>query len=131
MLIALDPADQRPIYLQIVAQVKDQLRAGLLKPGEELPSVRELSESLGVNLHTVHHAYQKLREQNVIILRLGQRARIAPPREIPAPRHEVDAALSGRLREIIAEAHQLGLSQKDFLELVEEQLASQKKGAKR
>ena len=56
MLIYIDEDDSRPIYLQIMFQIKEQIRDGELKPGDELPSVRELADSLGINLHTVHHA---------------------------------------------------------------------------
>jgi GntR family transcriptional regulator len=126
MLIALDPQDQRPIYLQIIAQIKQQIQTGQLRPGDELPSVRELAESLNINLHTVHHAYKELREQGVIYLRLGQRAKIAKLRQTPAPRAEVESALAGRMRELLTEAFHLGLSSKDFRKLVDEIIAAEK-----
>jgi DNA-binding transcriptional regulator YhcF (GntR family) len=128
MLITVDERDPRPIYLQIVTQVKEQIRRGEVRPGEELPSVRELAEALDVNLHTVHHAYQKLRDQGVIHLRLGRRARVAKLRELPASRDEVETALVGRLREAITEAYHLGLSASDVRGLVEELLASEREG---
>ena len=48
MLISIDEQDNRPIYLQIIIQVKEQIQNGELRPGDELPSVRELAESLGL-----------------------------------------------------------------------------------
>ncbi len=122
MLISISEEDQRPIYLQIAADIKDQIRTGDLSPGDELPSVRELADSLDVNLHTVHRAYQKLREQGVIRMRLGQRAKIAPLRETPPDRESIESQLAGRLQELVTDAFHMGLSRADFLKLVKELL---------
>jgi DNA-binding transcriptional regulator YhcF (GntR family) len=119
MLIAIDETNPRPIYEQIVAQIKQQVGEGALSPGAVLPSVRELAESLGVNLHTVHKAYQRLREEDVIELRLGRRARVAPARR-HVSRREVEAKVLGKLHEAVTEARVLGLSAEDFRELVQE-----------
>lgn len=77
MLLSINEKDSRPIYLQIIGQVKEQVSSGSLHPGDELPSVRELADSLGINMHTVRNAYLKLRDQGIINLRLGRKARIA------------------------------------------------------
>lgn len=130
MIVSIDEGDSRPIYVQIMAQIKEQIRTGILKPGDELPSVRELAASLGINLHTVHRAYQKLRDQGIIYLRLGQRARIAKPRELPVNQEEVESLLTGRLNELITEAFHLGLSPKDFRKLVDGLLKEQEEGGK-
>jgi len=127
VLISLDERDPRPIYAQLVAQIKEQIATGALLPDAELPSVRELADSLGINLHTVHRAYQKLRDEDVIRLRLGRRARVARPRRKPANREEVEAKLTGRLEELITEATHLGLTSTDFKTLVGQLLNSRKK----
>ena len=122
MLIAIDENDERPIYMQIVYQVKEQVQSGDLNPGDTLPSVRELGESLGINLHTVHSAYKRLREQGVITLRLGQRAKIAKLRESPASCEEVEAVLGTRLKELTTEAFHLGISLDELRSLFENHL---------
>lgn len=127
MLVSIDETDLRPIYAQLVAQIKEQIMSGSLVPGEELPSVRELSTSLGINLHTVHRAYQKLRDEGVIQLRLGRRARVAPLRKTPADREEVESRLTLRLNELVTEAFHLGLSADDFKHLVDGILKARKK----
>jgi len=131
MLISISEEDSRPIYVQIAAEIKDQIRTGDLSPSDELPSVRELADSLGVNLHTVHRAYQKLREQGVIRMRLGQRAKIAPLRETPRDREFVESELFGRLQELITDAFHMGLSRRDFLKLTEELLGREGRGGTR
>ena len=127
VLIQLDDRDPRPIYGQLVAQIKDQVARGTLAAGEELPSVRELAETLGINLHTVHRAYQKLRDDGVISLRLGRRAKVAEPRTKRAGRDEIDARLTARLAELVTEAVHLGLSPDDFKALVDRLVESKMK----
>ena len=122
MLIAIDERDTRPIYQQIVSQVKEQIQRGELQQGGELPPVRELADSLGINLHTVRNAYLKLRDQGVINLRLGRRARVARPRHIPATATEADTALGAQLSELAADAFLLGLSADELHSLLDRHL---------
>ena len=77
MLLTINEKDIRPIYIQLMGQIKEQVSNGTLGPGDELPSVRELANSLGINMHTARNAYLKLRDQGIINLRLGRKARIA------------------------------------------------------
>jgi len=119
MLIAIDEKDARPIYVQIVSQVKEQVQKGELKAGDELPPVRELAGSLGINLHTVRSAYLRLRDQGVIDLRLGRRARIARPRTDQASEGDIDHALGGQVRDLLADAFLLGLAVDDIHALVD------------
>jgi GntR family transcriptional regulator len=121
-LLFVDEKDPRPLYTQLVGQVKEQIRKGALEPEEELPSVRDLAGTLGINLHTVHRAYQILRDEGVILLRLGRRPRVAPLRETPADRKEIQTRLTTRLNELITEAFHLGLSPREFRALVDELL---------
>ena len=77
MLVSIDEGSRQPIYLQIVRQIKEQILVGELKVGDELPSVRDLGESLGISLHTARSAYQVLAEEGLLRVRLGKKARIA------------------------------------------------------
>lgn len=74
MIWRIDPASDEPLYAQLAAQVHLALARGDLRPGERLPSARELAESLDLNMHTVLHAYQLLRDEGVIELRRGRGA---------------------------------------------------------
>jgi GntR family transcriptional regulator len=124
VLLHVDEKDPRPIYAQLAAQVKEQVRRGSLRPGDALPSVRDVAGALGINLHTAHHAYRVLRDEGVVVLRLGRRPRVAPLREQPAAREEVQQRLAGRLNELVTEAFHLGLSPREFRSLVDEALRS-------
>ena len=72
MLWVLDTSSDEPIYTQLVSQVHIALSNGELSPGERLPTAKELAESLDLNMHTVLHAYQKLREDGIAELRRGR-----------------------------------------------------------
>lgn len=121
MWISIDEKDNRPIYLQIINQVKYQVRRGVLKPGDELPSVRELAESLAINMHTVRSAYLKLRDQGIINLRLGRRARIARLRQ-PVHTPDMEADLQVRLEELVTDALLMGYSDDDLRDMLDRYL---------
>src|SRR4030042_1645349 len=121
MWLSIDERDTRPLYLQIINQIKEQMRKGVLKPGDELPSVRELAGSLGVNMHTVRSAYLKLRDQGIINLRLGRRGKIAGL-QAAGPGTDAETDLTMRLRELITDALLMGLDADDFRKLVNQQL---------
>jgi len=55
-----------PIYKQIVEQIKQQVAGNQLKPGEKLPTVRDLALTLGINPATVARAYQELEQENIL-----------------------------------------------------------------
>jgi GntR family transcriptional regulator len=66
MLYQLNTSDDRPIYSQIADQVKFAVAAGLLRPGQLVPSVRELARQLVVNPNTVARAYRDLQGEGVL-----------------------------------------------------------------
>jgi GntR family transcriptional regulator len=122
MLITVNENDPRPIYAQLVTGIKEQVQTGQLKPGDALPSVRELSGVLGINLHTVHKAYQLLRDQGVVIFRLGRGARVAPLRATPDDPGQAAGSIRERLRETVIEAFHLGLTAQMVQRLLKEEL---------
>jgi GntR family transcriptional regulator len=130
MFIAIDNNDPRPVYLQIASSIKEQIQKGMLEPGDELPSVRDLARGLDINLHTARHAYQLLREQGVVLIRLGNRARIAPLRATPADRVEIERKVAPRLRELVTDAFHLGITSKQFRQLVDEAIAQNERKVK-
>ncbi len=65
-MVHLDYRDARPIYTQITENFRDQIAAGILLPGEKLPSVRELAGKLSINPNTIQRAYRELEQQGLI-----------------------------------------------------------------
>lgn len=68
----LDPASGVPTYLQLVQQVEQALLLGYLKPGDQLPRVREVVASLAINPNTVLKAYRELEHKGIASGRPGQ-----------------------------------------------------------
>jgi len=68
----LDPASGVPTYLQLVHQVEHALRLGYLKPGDQLPKVRDVVASLAINPNTVLKAYRELETKGLVAGRPGQ-----------------------------------------------------------
>jgi len=109
----------KPVYLQLVDQVKTAVAAGAMKSGDALPSIRPLAEELRVNRNTVAKAYTELENQGVIETLAGKgcfvRAGSSPLRK------EVRKSLLARaLDEAVIQAHHLQVGRADFLDLAEE-----------
>ena len=59
-MVHLDYRDVRPIYAQIMDGLRQQILSGVLKPGDRLPSVRELAATLAINPNTIQRSYRQL-----------------------------------------------------------------------
>jgi len=71
MLLRLDPRDDAPLFVQLANTLRIAVVRGDAGPGERLPSARALAESLDINVHTVLHAYQELRDEGLVVSRTG------------------------------------------------------------
>ena len=71
-MIRIDKLSPIPVYKQIVLQVKKEMILGRLKKGDRLPSIRDLSKSLGVNVNTVLKAYEKLIAEGIVSSEQGK-----------------------------------------------------------
>lgn len=65
-MVHLDYRDMRPIYSQIVDGFREQITGGVLRPGEKLPSVRDLAAQLAINPNTIQRAYRRLEAEGWI-----------------------------------------------------------------
>ena len=111
-----------PIYTQIVNQIQAQVVAGMLKPGDQLPTVRALAEDLRVNFNTVARAYRLLDEARIISTQQGRGTyitEIPPPNVTEKLRKESLEALTHRF---ISEALRLDFTRVEIHQMVDEQL---------
>jgi GntR family transcriptional regulator len=109
----------KPVYLQLVDQVKAAAASGAVQAGEPLPSIRPLAEELRVNRNTVAKAYAELESQRVIETIAGKgcfvRASGSPFRKdvrLKLVAEEIDDA--------VVQAHHLQITRTDFLRIAEE-----------
>lgn len=119
MWLDINPRASEPIYLQIIRGVKSAVAKGLLQPGEKLPSVRELATELTVNHNTVARAYQELERECIIDVIVG-RGTFISLNPVPPNYEQRVAELRDSLKTFLIEAHHLGFSEHEFLELVHE-----------
>ena len=66
-MVHLDYRDARPIYVQIIDGLKEQISAGVLVSGDKLPSVRELAAGLAINPNTIQRSYRQLEMEGWIV----------------------------------------------------------------
>ncbi len=71
-MVLLDYRDARPIYTQICDGFREQICAGVLRPGDKLPSVRELATQLTINPNTIQRAYRELELQGWVESEAGR-----------------------------------------------------------
>lgn len=77
MIFQIDNASDRPVYQQIVDQVKREIALGRIKRDERLPTVRQLAADLVINPNTIAKAYRQLEQEGIITTRAGSGAFIA------------------------------------------------------
>jgi GntR family transcriptional regulator len=119
MLFQINFKSAKPVYLQLVDQVKTAAASGVLKTGDALPSIRPLAEELRVNRNTVAKAYAELENQGVIQALAGKGSFIRAGSS-PFRKEERPTLLAEALHEAVVQAHHLQGGRTDFLELAEE-----------
>jgi len=132
MQFHLSPGDGRPIYKQIVSQVKYMLGAGRLRPEDEMPSVRALARQLLINPNTVSRAYRELETMGLLVSRQGSGTYVTDAGS-PLARREKWRILRERADALLAEARQLGFTLDEVKKLLDERdagmVADEKKTA--
>lgn len=110
------------VYLQIENQIKSALASGRLKSGDQLPSVRQLSEHLEVNPNTVSKAYRDLEVMGLLYTRRGMGFFVNQGVEDKC-REECQRRVIGQLHEGVAEAKASGIPPKKIIDVVKASLA--------
>jgi GntR family transcriptional regulator len=118
----INPHSGVPVYRQMVDQVKYYVASETLKPGDQLPSIRELAQRLAINPTTVVRVYNDLEHEGVIEMRHGKGAFVtATSRRMNAA--ERRQTLRQLARHLAVEAVQMGAPSSQVLKIVREELA--------
>ncbi len=113
MLVTIDPADDRPIYVQVMDEIRRARITGVLRPDDPLPSVRQLSAELRINPMTVQQAYRELEREGLVYVRRGQGTFVAGG-ELPG---DVRATLAREAAErALRDAHRSGITLEELIE---------------
>lgn len=121
MVFAIDFKSGKPVYLQVVDQVRYAAASGALRPGETLPSLRPLAEELRVNRNTIAKAYAELESQGIVETLPGKGCFLKET-QTPFSRQVRNDLLVKEVDEAVVTAHHLQVDRERFLALVEERL---------
>lgn len=119
MLMQINFKAGKPVYLQVVDQIKSAAASGALQTGEPLPSIRPLAEELRVNRNTIAKAYTELESQGVIETIPGKGC-FLKSNNSPLKKDARHKLLFEEIDQAIVQAHHLQVSRGEFIELVRE-----------
>ena len=120
--LSLDFRSGLPIYTQIVNQMQGHLASGTLQVGEQLPTIRDMADDLGVNFNTVARAYRILDKARVISTQQGRGTYIT---EIPSAKIKAQMrrdTLNALSKRFVTEALHLGFSKQEIALAVKDKL---------
>jgi GntR family transcriptional regulator len=122
IIVDLNSGDDRPIYGQIADRVKFAVAGGVLRPGELVPSVRELSKQLVVNPNTVARAYRDLQTEGLLesVRGMGMQVADGAVERCRSARREM---VRQRLRQAIEEARQSKMDTAEIEAILREEWA--------
>ena len=121
MMFQVDFKTGKPVYLQLVDQIRYAAASGGLRVGEPLPSIRPLAEELRVNRNTIAKAYAELESQGVIETIPGKGC-FLKENSSPFTKPVRQKLLLKEVDEAVVTAHHLQVDRSDFLDLVKERL---------
>ena len=131
MFVRVERGSSVPVSRQIAGQVRALCLSGGLKPGDRLPSVRELARDLAVNVNTVVRVYEALAADRLVEMRHGDGTYVLPP----PPQGEADGRLDadleqyeGEFRALVRRGVLLGLAAADLRRMLTAAVAAAKAG---
>jgi GntR family transcriptional regulator len=130
MLFKIDFKSGKPVYLQLVDQIRYAAASGAIRAGEPLPSIRPLAEELRLNRNTVAKAYTELESQGVIETVPGKGCFLKDGNS-PFTKTVRQKILIGEIDQAVVTAHHLQVHRDEFLSLAKERLDHFEKQAER
>lgn len=118
MYITIDETDRRPLYQQLVDEIKALIARGELPEGASLPPVRQVAADLGVNLNTVAFAYRRLQDEGLVKVRHGSGALVTATTLGDRTHEQLRAQLCTALTDLVL----AGLKRSEIKSLVDSEL---------
>lgn len=116
--LKIDFECETPIYTQLRNQIVEGIALGLVKEGEALPSVRQMAEDIGINMHTVNKTYTLLKAEGFI--KLDRRKGAVINLSFDEPKESIINKLKDELGTVLAEAYCKKVSNEKVIEIVRE-----------
>jgi len=128
MILKVDFVSETPIYEQLKNQVVEGIAYGLLKEGEQLPSVRQMAVDIGINMHTVGKAYSILRNEGYLIIH--KRSGVIVNNLSKIKDRSFLKKIPSLMKPIVTEAYCKGITEEEFLDKCKDIFQSILKGKK-
>lgn len=112
-MITIDYKDRRPIYEQIVERISQLVAGGVLKPDEQLPSVRQLALELSINPNTIQRAYSELESAGIIYAQKGKGNFVSLSSD--DAKKGFKRLIFTKLNDLIVQADSCGIEQAEFV----------------
>ncbi len=109
-LVSIDPRDKTPIYAQLERALRAAIATSRLRPGDQLPTVRQLAVELRINANTVARVYAELERASVIETRRGVGSFISATPAQARPPREHERRLRAFVTRVLADADQAGFT---------------------
>ncbi|MCL2266205.1 MAG: GntR family transcriptional regulator [Treponema sp.] len=123
----LDPANEAPIYRQIIQQIEYAVLSGRVKKGDKLPTIRSLAVDLKTNPNTIAHAYNELEIRGVLETQVGSGTYVSDKKPV-----KEDDSLNRKIREVVArfiqELRDLGVENRELVKLIESYIKGENNG---
>ncbi|UCD56301.1 MAG: GntR family transcriptional regulator [Candidatus Hydrogenedentota bacterium] len=123
MYLKIDATNGVPLYLQIAREVKHSIAVGSLRPGDQLPSVREVAFQITVNPNTVAKAYRELEAQGAVVTRRGT-GTFVPEKIVTVSEEEKMRTLTEMVDRAIDEARHLQVDENELIRLFHDRIAA-------
>jgi len=116
MQVRIDNASDRPVYQQIIDQVKRDIALGRLAKDEKLPTVRQLAKQIAINPNTIAKAYRQLEQEGIIVTKPGAGAFVASL-DSNLSRSVRKKLISEELERVAVEAYHMQIDRQTLSEL--------------
>lgn len=116
MLVKIDFNSEEAIYMQLCNQIIVGIATSQIQEGDSLPSVRQMAEEIGINMHTVNKAYAVLREEGIIQLDRRHGAVVA----VDMNKLQAMEDMKCQLKVLLAKGHCKNVTKEDVHKLIDE-----------
>lgn len=121
MMIIIDTTSGVSIYLQIVNQIKYSIAVEALKPGDKLPSVRELATQLRVNPNTVAKAYAELENEGIVFTKRGEGTFVSD-KKVSISQEEKEKIIAQMLNRALVQAYHFNMNSEQIYKILQKEM---------